>query len=133
MAFVSSSGGIVSTPEELTRFTRAYVGGELFGGAVRREQFNFRAGRLGTARARARCPPAWRCSATRPAAGRVFGHSGNFPGYTQFTVATRNGRRGLTFSVNRQLDLAAPGILAPQAFKVLRRDYGAAVCTLLGR
>lgn len=132
MAFVSSSGGIVSTPEELTRFTRAYVGGELFGGPVRREQFSFRAGRseppgpgemstgLAMFRYKTRC-------------GAVFGHSGNFPGYTQFTVATRNGRRGLTFSVNRQLDLAAPGILAPQAFKVLRKDYGAAVCTLLGR
>jgi D-alanyl-D-alanine carboxypeptidase len=132
MAFVSSSGGIVSTPEELTRFTRAYVGGKLFGGAARREQFSFRAGGseppgpgemstgLAMFRYKTRC-------------GSVFGHSGNFPGYTQFTVATRNGRRGLTFSVNRQLDPNAPGILAPQAFKVLRKDFGAAVCTLRGR
>lgn len=132
MAFVSASGGIVSTPSDLTRFTRAYVGGELFGGAVRREQFSFRAGGseppgpgemstgLAMFRYKTRC-------------GSVFGHSGNFPGYTQFTVATRNGRRGLTFSVNRQLDPNAPGILAPQAFRVLRKDYGAAVCTLLGR
>ena len=121
----------VSTPSELTRFTRAYVGGELFGGTTRRAQFDFRSGYseppgpgemstgLAMFRYRTRC-------------GAVFGHSGNFPGYTQFTVATRNGRRGLAFTVNRQLDANAPGILAPQAFRVLRKDYGHAVCTLLG-
>ena len=69
----------------------------------------------------------------RTRCGTVFGHSGNFFGYTQFTVATRNGRRALTFSVNRQLspDLTTP--FAPQAFRALRKAYGAAVCTLLGR
>ncbi|MCB0874928.1 MAG: serine hydrolase domain-containing protein [Solirubrobacterales bacterium] len=131
MSFVNASGGLVSTPSELTTFTRAYVGGELFGGATRRAQFSFRSGYseppgpgemstgLAMFRYRTRC-------------GAVFGHSGNFPGYTQFTVATRNGRRGLTFTANRQLDPNAPGILAPQAFRVLRKDYGRAVCTLLG-
>lgn len=133
MSFFSASGGLVSTPEELTRFTRAYVGGELFGGSARRAQFDFRAGAgseppgpgeqsggLALFRYRTRC-------------GTVFGHSGNLPGYTQFTVATRNGRRGMTFTVNRQLAPDAPGPLAPQAFRMLRRDYGAAVCTLLDR
>lgn len=133
MSFFSASGGIASTPEELTRFTRAYVGGELFGGAARRAQFEFRAGAgseppgpgeqsggLALFRYMTRC-------------GTVFGHSGNLPGYTQFTVATRNGRRGLTFTVNRQLAPDAPGPLAPRAFRLLRRDYGAAVCTLLDR
>jgi D-alanyl-D-alanine carboxypeptidase len=132
MSYLSASGGIYSTPEELTRFIRAYVGGELFGRAERRAQFSFRAGAssdppgpgegsggLALFRYRTRC-------------GTVFGHSGNFFGYTQFTVATRNGRRALTFSVNRQLspDLTTP--LAPQAFRALRKAYGAAVCTLLG-
>ena len=133
MSYLSASGGISSTPEELTRFIRAYVGGELFGRAERRAQFSFRAGAssdppgpgegsggLALFRYRTRC-------------GTVFGHSGNFFGYTQFTVATRNGRRALTFSVNRQLspDLTTP--FAPQAFRALRKAYGAAVCTLLGR
>jgi D-alanyl-D-alanine carboxypeptidase len=133
MSYLSASGGIYSTPEELTRFIRAYVGGELFGRAERRAQFSFRAGAssdppgpgegsggLALFRYRTRC-------------GTVFGHSGNFFGYTQFTVATRNGRRALTFSVNRQLspDLTTP--FAPQAFRALRKAYGAAVCTLLGR
>ncbi len=131
MSYVSASGGIYSTPAELTRFTRAYVGGELFGRVQRRAQFDFRrgagseppgpgeqSGGLALFRYRTRC-------------GTVFGHSGNFPGYTQFTVATRNGRRGLTFTVNRQLAPDAPGELAPNVFRTLRRDYGRAVCTLL--
>jgi D-alanyl-D-alanine carboxypeptidase len=133
MSYLSASGGIYSTPEELTRFIRAYVGGGLFGRAERRAQFTFRAGAgsdppgpgeqsggLALFRYRTRC-------------GTVFGHSGNFFGYTQFTVATRNGRRALTFSVNRQLAPDLPAPLAPQAFRTLRRDYGVAVCTLLGR
>jgi len=133
MSFVNAAGGIYSTPDELTRFIRAYVGGGLVGGAVRRAQFDFWAGAgsdppgpgeqsggLALFRYRTRC-------------GTVFGHSGNIPGYTQFTVATRDGRRGLTFTVNRQLapDSSAP--LAPRAFRTLRRDYGAAICTLLDR
>ena len=131
MSFVSASGGIYSTPREVTRFVRGYVGGELFGRAQHRAQFDFRVGGgseppgpgeqsvgLGVFRYRTRC-------------GTVFGHTGNFPGYTQFTASTRNGRRGLTFSVNRQLNHDAPGELAPQAFKTLRKDFGHAVCTLL--
>jgi D-alanyl-D-alanine carboxypeptidase len=130
MAFVSASGGIVSTPHDLTRFTRGYVGGELFGGATRSAQFRFVKGGseppgpgknssgLALFRYETRC-------------GTVFGHTGNFPGYAQFTAATRNGNRAVTVSVNRQLAPDAPGIKAPEAFKVLRRDYTLAVCALL--
>lgn len=133
MSYLSASGGIYSTPEELTRFMRAYVGGQLFGRAERRAQFDFRAGAssdppgpgegsggLALFRYRTRC-------------GTVFGHSGNLLGYTQFSVATRNGRRALTFSVNRQLAPEAQAPLASQAFRTLRRDYGHAVCTLFDR
>jgi hypothetical protein len=67
----------------------------------------------------------------RTRCGTVFGHTGNFLGYTQFTASTPSGRRGLTFSVNRQLAPEAIGELAPQAFETLRLDYGRAVCTLL--
>jgi D-alanyl-D-alanine carboxypeptidase len=132
MSFLSASGGISSSPEELTRFIRGYVGGRLFGQPARRAQFDFLAGAgseppgpgeqsggLALFRYRTRC-------------GTVFGHSGNLPGYTQFAIATRNGHRGLTFTVNRQLAPDAPGPLAPQAFRILRKDYAAAVCTLLG-
>jgi D-alanyl-D-alanine carboxypeptidase len=36
-----ASGGIVSTPADLTRFVRGYVGGRLYRGRVRAEQFRF--------------------------------------------------------------------------------------------
>jgi D-alanyl-D-alanine carboxypeptidase len=128
---VSASGGIYSTPHDLTRFTRGYVGGELFGGATRSAQFSFveggsseppgpgkNSGGLALFRYETRC-------------GTVFGHTGNFPGYTQFTAATRNGKRAVTVSVNRQLAPDAPGKKAVQVFKTLRRDYTLAVCALL--
>ena len=132
MDFVGASGGIYSTPHDLATFTRGYVGGELFGGAARRAQFRFidgagseppgpgkEAGGLALFRYKTRC-------------GTVFGHTGNFPGYTQFTAATRNGRRSVTLSVNRQLAPDASGPLAPKVFETLRRDYALAVCALLG-
>ncbi len=131
MSFVSASGGLYSTPRELTRFVRGYAGGELFDGATRAAQFAFipgagseppgpgkNSGGLALFRYRTRC-------------GTVFGHTGNFPGYTQFTASTRSGKRSLSFSVNRQLAPDAAGVDAPAAFKVLRRDYALAVCALL--
>ena len=132
MDFVGASGGIYSTPHDLATFTRGYVGGELFGGAARRAQFRFidgasseppgpgrQGGGLALFRYKTRC-------------GTVFGHTGNFPGYTQFTAATRNGKRSVTVSVNRQLDPGASGPRAPEVFETLRRDYALAVCALLG-
>jgi len=115
-----ASGGIVSTPGNLNRFVRAYVGGRIFGGEARRRQFRFipgahshppgpgaNSGGLALFRYRTRC-------------GTVFGHTGSIPGYTQLIGATRNGRRSLTFSVNRQM----PDELLP----ALRRAQVRAVC-----
>lgn len=130
-SFANASGGIVSTPRELTRFTRAYVGGELFSRREQREQADFWAGGssdppgpgqqsagLGLFRYETRC-------------GVVFGHTGNFPGYTQFTAADRSGQRGLTLTVNRQIAPGAPGEGAAELFDELHRDYTRAVCALL--
>ena len=131
MAFVAASGGIYSTPHELTQFVRGYVRGDLFRRATRNAQFDFvpdgsseppgpgkNSAGLGLFRYRTTC-------------GTVFGHTGNFPGYTQFTAATKNGRRAVTVSVNRQLAPDAPGIDAVRAFARLRRTYRVAVCVLL--
>ena len=52
MAFVSASGGIYSTPHDLSTFTRGYVG-DLFGSAARAAQYPVRA-RSGLRAARAR-------------------------------------------------------------------------------
>ena len=87
-----ASGGIVSTPGNLSGFARGYVGGRLFGPAVRAAQRSFVPGSsepkgpgrnsagLGVFRYQTRC-------------GVVYGHTGNITGYTQLFAATRDGRR----------------------------------------
>lgn len=124
---VWASGGIISTPRDMTRFIRGYAAGKLTSKAVLREQRRWiegasepagpgrnRAG-LGIFRYDTRC-------------GTVLGHTGNFPGYTQLIAATPDGRKSLTVSlttqVNRTLD---PGLLAK-----LRTIEENAVCALLG-
>ena len=81
MSVVWASGAMVSTPFELNRFIRAYASGRLFGAATHSQQLRFvpgsseppgpgtNAAGLGIFRYRTRC-------------GTVFGHTGNFPGYT---------------------------------------------------
>jgi D-alanyl-D-alanine carboxypeptidase len=122
-----ASGGIVSTPLDMTRFVRGYVGGRLFGGSVQRAQRRMRPGnseprgpginRAGLAlfRYRTRC-------------GIVFGHTGNTPGYTQFIGASADGRRSATVAINQQIT-ATKG--EPAAFVRLRRTFAAAVCAAL--
>jgi D-alanyl-D-alanine carboxypeptidase len=118
-----ASGGMVSTPGNLTRFVRAYVGGSLFGGKPRRQQYRFvRGGRseppgpgansagLALFRYRTRC-------------GTVFGHTGAIRGYTSLIAATRSARRAVTLSIN----LGAPTSLYPALRKVETR----AVCAAL--
>ena len=62
----------------------------------------------------------------RTRCGTVYGHTGNFPGYTQFAAATRNGERAVTTSLN----IPAPtgGLL-----ERLRAVQTTAVCALLGK
>jgi D-alanyl-D-alanine carboxypeptidase len=58
--------------------------------------------------------------------GTVYGHTGNFPGYTQFAAATVDGSRAVTTTLN----IPAPsGKLLGQ----LRQVQAAAVCDLLGK
>jgi D-alanyl-D-alanine carboxypeptidase len=118
-----ASGGVVSTPAEMGAFFRAYVGGRLFGPAIRRAQAAWRPGSseptgpgrndagLGLFRYTTRC-------------GVVYGHTGNTPGYTQFAAASRDGRRSVTVSVNQQLQRTP---LMPE----LRRVYELGVCAAL--
>jgi D-alanyl-D-alanine carboxypeptidase len=120
-----ASGGIVSTPADLNRFMRNYLARTFFGSAEQRAQMQFVAGSssppgpgtnsagLAIFRYRTRC-------------GTVYGHTGNFPGYTQFAAATRNGKRAVTTSLN----IPAPtGALLEQ----LRAVQTTAVCALLGK
>jgi len=98
-----ASGGMVTTPSDLNAFARGYVGGDLFDLKTRaRQRKVFEGGAsdppgpgknsagLGIFRYETRC-------------GTVWGHTGNYPGYTQFLAASPNGKRSVTVSVNEQL------------------------------
>jgi D-alanyl-D-alanine carboxypeptidase len=130
-AWVWASGGMVSTPLELNRFIRAYVGAKLFNRRVQAQQLRFVPGHsepigpgqnsagVGIFRYRTRC-------------GTVYGHTGNFPGYTQFAAATLDGRRSVTVSINEQLNqnLTGEGLAV---FNRLRAAEETAVCAALAR
>jgi D-alanyl-D-alanine carboxypeptidase len=120
-----ASGAIVSAPTDLGAFIRAELGGRFFGPAQRRAQMRFVAG--------ASSPPGPGRNAAGLAifryqtrCGTVYGHTGNFPGYVQWSAATADGQRSVTTSLN----IAAPtGAL----LQLLRSLQAAAVCALLGK
>ncbi|MCT4351979.1 beta-lactamase family protein [Streptomyces sp. Je 1-79] len=125
---VWASGGIVSTPKDLNAFARAWAGGRGFlSEETRRSQRTFipgaasepagpgaNAGGLAIFRYTTRC-------------GTVYGHTGNFPGYTQLAVGTADGKRSLTFSINTQTSKSVkPELLAK--VRAVQEDF---VCALL--
>jgi D-alanyl-D-alanine carboxypeptidase len=130
MSFVWASGAIISTPDELTSFIRAYTGGKFFGQAMQDQQLQLVAGHsepigpgrnlagLGIFRYTTRC-------------GAVYGHTGNFPGYTQFMGATLDGNRSVTFAINIQLDPNHFMKTQRPVFAALRRAEETAVCAAL--
>ncbi len=98
-----SSGGIISTPADLSRFIRGYVGGELFGPEVLAEQRRYTfpgsseptgPGENGAGAAQFRYDT--RC-------GTVYGHTGSIMGYTQFMAASADGSRSVTFTISSQV------------------------------
>ncbi|MEU9700682.1 serine hydrolase domain-containing protein [Streptomyces sp. NPDC047981] len=127
---VWASGGIVSTPSDLNTFIGAWSGGPGFlSKKTRGEQRTFitgaasepagpgvNAGGLAIFRYATRC-------------GTVYGHTGNFPGYTQFAAGTADGKRALTFSINTQTSKTIkPELLAK--VRAIQEDF---VCALLRR
>jgi D-alanyl-D-alanine carboxypeptidase len=117
-----ASGGMVSTPSEFNDFVRGYVGGELFDLTTRTRQRQVVEGGsseppgpgknsagLGIFRYETRC-------------GTVWGHTGNYPGYTQFLAASPNGKRSVTVAVNEQLSpvQGPPASLTPCAARRAR-------------
>jgi D-alanyl-D-alanine carboxypeptidase len=121
-----ASGGIISTPVDMTRFIRGYASGALYGKGIVREQRRWIAGAsepagpgrntagLGIFRYTTRC-------------GVVLGHTGNFPGYTQLVAATPDGRRSLTFSITSQINRTSD----PSRLEQLRSIQENFVCALL--
>ncbi|RPF38956.1 serine hydrolase [Streptomyces sp. TLI_185] len=123
-----ASGGIISTPADMTRFIRGYAGGALYGKNVVREQRRWIAGASEPAGpGRNTAGLAIFRYATR--CGVVLGHTGNFPGYTQLIAATPDGRRSLTFSVTTQINQSQ----TPQLLSRLRAVQENFVCALLAR
>lgn len=113
-----ASGGIVSTPLDLTRFIRWYAP---------RGRGPFRSGEsdpegpgvndAGLALFRYRTP-----------CGTVYGHTGNFYGYTAFIGATRDGRRSITIQVSSQFSARTGN---QRAFHALRRAFSLGACAAL--
>ena len=126
-----SAGGIVSTPRDVNTFIRAWAGGRLLRDpAVRRAQTAFlppfsggdppgpgqNRGGLTLYRYRTRC-------------GVVFGHSGNFPGFTQWVAASPDGTRSAVVTAN--LQLSAPNTGPQDVFRELRGIFRLAACAAL--
>ena len=131
MSFVWASGGILATPDDVTRFIRAYAGRKLFGSAVQDQQLQLVDGHsepIGPGRNKAGMgifQYSTRC-------GVVYGHTGNFPGYTQFMGATLDGTRSATFAINTQLDPNNLSRTQKPVFAALRKAEETAVCAALG-
>ncbi|GAA1157998.1 serine hydrolase domain-containing protein [Kitasatospora gansuensis] len=126
MSGLWAAGGMVSTPRELATFAGAYAGGRLISPETHEQQLSFRDGAsqpsgpgrneagLAVFRYTTRC-------------GVVYGHTGNFLGYTQLAVGTPDGRRSLSFSVTKQLgDTITPELVAQ--LRAVQEDF---VCKLL--
>ncbi|MFK4600218.1 serine hydrolase domain-containing protein [Streptomyces pristinaespiralis] len=123
---VWASGGIVSTPEDMTSFVRGYASGALISKKTLREQRRWIDGAsepagpgeneagLAIFRYKTRC-------------GVVYGHTGNFPGYTQLIAATGDGSRSLTFSINTQVNQQNKPVLLAK-LRAIQENF---VCALL--
>jgi D-alanyl-D-alanine carboxypeptidase len=128
-ALAWASGGVVSTPADLNRFVRGYIGARLFSRAVQAQQLRFVRGSSGPPgpgqnfaglaifRYRTRC-------------GTIYGHTGNTPGYTQFIASTLDGRRSVVVSVNGQINDTSPQPMLA-AWRRLRQIEEDAVCVAL--
>jgi D-alanyl-D-alanine carboxypeptidase len=121
-----ASGGIVSTPQNLNAFIRADLGLRYFGRAQQEEQMHWWVGGESSPPGPGKNSAGLALFRYQTKCGTVYGHTGNFPGYTQFAAATADGSRGITTTLN----IPAPtGKLLAQ----LRRVQTVAVCDLLGR
>jgi D-alanyl-D-alanine carboxypeptidase len=119
-----ASGAIVSTPNNLNRFIRGYLGARLFPARLQREQLRFVKGGQSSPPGPGKNSAGLAVFRYRTRCGTVYGHTGNFPGYVQFAAATRDGSRAVTTSLN----IPAPtGSLLAR----LRAVQQSAVCALL--
>jgi len=126
-ALAWASGGMLSTPNELNTFMRGYVRGELFSKATQTMQLQFVPGSSG--------PPGPGTNSAglgifryQTSCGTVFGHTGNFPGYTLFAASSRDGTRSVVVAINKQVNNTP----VTSAFTQLRQAEDIGVCAALG-
>ncbi|MEU6486506.1 serine hydrolase domain-containing protein [Streptomyces sp. NPDC046887] len=124
---VWASGGIVATPRDFNRFVRGYAGGRLVSGTVREAQYTFRAGGASEPAGPGTNAAGLALFRYTTRCGTVYGHTGNFPGYTQFAAATKDGRRSLTFTISTQTNKT----LKPELLGKVRAVQEEYVCALL--
>jgi D-alanyl-D-alanine carboxypeptidase len=125
--WVWASGALVSTPAELTRFIRAYASARLFDGAWKPAQRAFIPGFGGEPTGPGFNSAGLALYRYELDCGVILGHTGNFPGYTQFIAASPNGRRSAVVSVNEQL----ADETKPETFEPLKRIFRRASCAAL--
>ncbi|MFC6136908.1 serine hydrolase, partial [Streptomyces spororaveus] len=124
---VWASGGIVSTPRELGAFIRAYAGPALLSAPTRKEQLTFRPGDSSEPAGPGTNAAGLAIFQYTTRCGVLYGHTGNFPGYTQLAAATPDGTRSLTFSINTQTSKGnKPALLA--RLRTVQENF---VCALL--
>ncbi|MDJ0385964.1 serine hydrolase domain-containing protein [Streptomyces sp. G-G2] len=99
---VWASGGIVSTPRELGAFIRGYGGPGLLSEKTRKEQLTFIPGGSSEPAGPGTNAVGLAIFQYTTRCGVLYGHTGNFPGYTQLAATTPDGTRSLTFSINTQ-------------------------------
>jgi D-alanyl-D-alanine carboxypeptidase len=121
-----ASGGIVSTPLDLSRFLPSYVPTVL--GAARKAGVAFRPGSSSP-------PGPGKNSASigifryRTGCGTVYGHTGSFPGYRVFIAATANGKRSVVFVASAQIIPGGQG--SQPVAKAITQVQAQAVCRAL--
>jgi D-alanyl-D-alanine carboxypeptidase len=120
---VWASGGMVSTPAEMNTFIRGYLAPLFFTRQTQADQLRFVAGNSD--------PPGPGTNAAglavfqyRTSCGTVYGHTGSFPGYTQFGAATLGGGNSVTVTATEQLSTT----VHPEVLAVLRQAELLAVC-----
>jgi D-alanyl-D-alanine carboxypeptidase len=120
-----ASGGVVSTPNDLNAFIRAYGSGRLLSKKTYEQQRKWIKGSsVNPGPGRNEAGLALFRYTTR--CGVVHGHTGTIPGYTQLAVTTPDGTRSLTFTLTSQVSAQTPQLLA--RMRKVQEDF---VCELL--
>jgi D-alanyl-D-alanine carboxypeptidase len=121
-----AAGGLVSTPAGTNQFIRAYLAPRFFSWPTQAAQLRFvpgssqpagpgtNAAGLGIFRYRTRC-------------GTMYGHTGNFLGYTQLAAASRGGANSVSVTATEQLTVRTH----PRVLAVLRQAELLAVCAAM--